>query len=244
MEKYQEDDNAAVVAFRAAIDEIVEYNRQIDELAIAIANGEAGAVKTYFEWVFQRSEYPEGFPTEHKIGYAPDSNHLVIDLQLPTLDDIVPKVEKFKYIKSTREISEMKKSERVQRNIYLDAISSSALRTLHEAFAADKNGQIQTVTINAFVSTMDSGTGQSIQPYLLSVRANRDEFKNLALRNIEPAICLKRLSATVSRSPAELVRIKPIVDIDLFDPRFIDEQDVISTLDTRPNLMMLSPSEF
>src|SRR6202044_3220390 len=35
----------------------------------------------------------------------------------------------------------------------------------------------------------------------------------------------------------------PIVDINMADPRFIDEQDILSTLDTRPNLMALSPGE-
>jgi restriction system protein len=56
--------------------------------------------------------------------------------------------------------------------------------------------------------------------------------------------CLSRLKASISRSTAELVPVKPVVDINMADPRFIEEQDILSTLDTRPNLMALSPGEF
>jgi restriction system protein len=48
----------------------------------------------------------------------------------------------------------------------------------------------------------------------------------------------------VSRAPAELVPVKPIIELDMVDPRFIETTDVMSGLDQRPNLMELSPTEF
>jgi restriction system protein len=56
--------------------------------------------------------------------------------------------------------------------------------------------------------------------------------------------CLKELKAAVSKHPGELVPVKPILDFNMIDPRFVVEADVLSTLDQRPNLMELSPSEF
>jgi restriction system protein len=94
------------------------------------------------------------------------------------------------------------------------------------------------------VDTLDPSTGQPVRPCLVSVRTTRDEFNKLDLRHVDPAACLKRLNATVSRSPAELTAVKPIIDINMSDPRFIKETDVLSTLDTRPNLMELTPGEF
>lgn len=38
--------------------------------------------------------------------------------------------------------------------------------------------------------------------------------------------------------------MKPILEFDMVDPRFIKEDDVISKLDNRTNLMDLSPTEF
>ncbi|MBE0690198.1 MAG: restriction endonuclease, partial [Anaerolineae bacterium] len=60
----------------------------------------------------------------------------------------------------------------------------------------------------------------------------------------DPEICLKALSASVSKSPSELAPVRPVLEFDMVDSRFIEETDVISTLDQRPNLMELSASEF
>ena len=69
-------------------------------------------------------------------------------------------------------------------------------------------------------------------------------FEQLDLSRVEPAACLKALSANVSRSPTELAPVRPVVEFDMVDPRFIEKSDVLSGLDHRQNLMDLSPSEF
>lgn len=38
--------------------------------------------------------------------------------------------------------------------------------------------------------------------------------------------------------------MRPVLEFDMVDPRFIQESDVLAALDQRPNLMELSPSEF
>ena len=99
-------------------------------------------------------------------------------------------------------------------------------------------------TISAFVDAIDPSSGQRVRPCLVSVRTTRDDFEKLELRHVDPLACLKRLNATVSRNPSELAAVKPIIDINMVDPRFIQETDVMSMLDARPNLMELSPGEF
>lgn len=76
------------------------------------------------------------------------------------------------------------------------------------------------------------------------MRIDREVFSGFQLSSVEAAAYLKRLNASVSRSPDELAAIKPVVDINMADPRFVDEQDVLSMLDTRSNLMDLTPGEF
>ncbi len=41
-----------------------------------------------------------------------------------------------------------------------------------------------------------------------------------------------------------MVPVRPIASVDMSDARFVTEADVLSALDTRPNLMELSPTEF
>ena len=38
--------------------------------------------------------------------------------------------------------------------------------------------------------------------------------------------------------------MRPVLEFNMVDPRFIEEIDVLSSLDQRPNLMELSPTEF
>jgi restriction system protein len=57
------------------------------------------------------------------------------------------------------------------------------------------------------------------------------------LANVEPLACLKHLSAGVSKSPAELVPVRPVLEFDMVDPRFGAESDAPSVIDQRPDLL-------
>jgi restriction system protein len=48
----------------------------------------------------------------------------------------------------------------------------------------------------------------------------------------------------VSRHPEELQPVEPVLDFDLADPRTIEPMDVIREIDSRPNLLELTPDEF
>jgi restriction system protein len=231
-------------AFAALQAEAELQNKDVELFKKSLAESDADAIVTYYKLIFEQSEYPNGFPGEYKLAYSKESKQLVIDVRLPTIADIVPSVERYKYVKSTNQINETRKTEKSRQSIYIDAICQAALRCLSEAFKADPSSAVDVVALNGYVATVDPGTGRDIRPYIISVRISRDEFAGLDLNNVDPTSCLKRLHATVSRSLSELVAIKPIVDINMFDPRFVQEQDVLSTLDSRPNLMELTPSEF
>jgi restriction system protein len=111
-------------------------------------------------------------------------------------------------------------------------------------FEADRTGHLETIVFNGYVDTIDKGTGLPSHVYLTTVRVTRDTFTTFDLRRVEPALCLKRLNAAVSKSPTELAPVRPVLEFDMVDPRFIEETDVLSGLDQRPNLMDLTPSEF
>jgi restriction system protein len=243
-ESYQAVIRRREAAFAVLQAEADKTNSELDKFRAALLAAEPDAVVAYYKMVYEQAEYPEGFPQEYQLAFSPESKQLVVDVQFPTLADVVPTIERFKYVKSTNQINETKKPEKVRQAVYAEAISQATLRCLHDAFKADPAEVIHVAVLNAYLSTVDPSTGREIKPYIISVRISRDEFSTLDLHNVEPIACLKRLHASVSRSPAELVAIKPLVDINMCDPRFIQEQDVLSTLDTRPNLMELTPSQF
>jgi restriction system protein len=238
----------AMTALRATVE---AHNRDIDALILELDAGQPEAIKAYSEFVLINSPYPEGFQhdlrvgPDLRVGLVPESRQLVVDLRAPTIANLIPVVEQYRYVKAQDAVVPKAKSEKVRQSLYASVIAQLALRTIHELFAAaDIREHIETVVLNVYVVATDPGTGKTVKPYIVSTRVSRQDFNELELASVEPVACLKRLKAFVSRSPSELVPVKPIVDINMADPRFIEEQDILSSLDTRPNLMELSPGEF
>ncbi|MDD5008535.1 MAG: restriction endonuclease [Syntrophorhabdaceae bacterium] len=228
---------------KAFLLDIEEKNKAIDEFESLYKSGSKEGVVDYNTMVLERSEYPDGCPQNFRITYAPESKELVIDYQLPASNTVPPVVE-YKYNK-TRDIIEEKPRKATDiKNLYQDIVSSITLRTIHEVIEADQGNHIDVVVFNGFVQTIDPATGKNIKPYLMSVRTTKENFKEIQLDKIDKKACLRNLGAQVSPQPSELVAVKPIIEFDMVDKRFIDQKDVLSEIDSRFNIMDLNPFEF
>jgi restriction system protein len=197
------------------------HNELVDAFQANLQAGNSEAVSAYADLVLCLSPYPEGFHQEFRIGFLAESKQLVVDLRAPTIADIVPTVERFKYAKAQDSIVGSKKPERARQSLYSSAVAQLALRTLHELFSSDLAGHMESIVLNLYVVATDPATGHVVRPYIVSTRVAREEFLEFQLDAVDPQACLKRLKSSVSRSPAELVPVKPIVDINMADPRFI-----------------------
>ncbi|MFZ2587089.1 MAG: hypothetical protein WAZ18_03030, partial [Alphaproteobacteria bacterium] len=216
---------------------------EIDNLKTAFEKGEPEVLCQIIQMALEDNPYPEGFPSHAKVAYVPENRQLVIELELPTIE-VVPSIERYKYVKSGDLIQSTPRKPKEIQTLYGLVVTQVVLCALHEAFKVDEQKNIDSIALNAYVRTVDPATGKKIQPYLLSIRTTRDVFTDIDLSNVDPLQCLKRLSAEVSRNPAELQPVKPIVDFNMVDKRFVAEVDVLSELADRPNLMELTPSEF
>jgi len=223
--------------------EIRQRNAEVDELENAYRAGESHAVIAYCAMVLERSRYPEGFPQTFRLAYVPDSKELVIDYELPT-SDVVPGAAEFRFVKAKDAMEEKARKVAEIRETYQDVVAAVALRTLHEVFEADQGSQIGVAVFNGFVSTVDPAIGKDIKPYLISVRTTKDRFAEIDLHRIDKKACLRNLGAQVSPQPAELLPVKPLIEFDMVDKRFVEGSDVLADLESRPNLMELTPFEF
>lgn len=220
-----------------------QRDAEVDALEAAYQSGDPDAIITYNTMVLERSLYPEGFPQEFRLAYTPESKELVIDYELPNIG-LVPTEGEHKYVKS-RDVIEIKPRKPAEvKNLYQDVVSAVALRTLHEVFEADQGGHLAVATFSGFVQTVDPTTGRDVRPYLVSVRVTREKFDALDLRRIDKRACLRNLGAQVSPQPDECVPVKPVVEFNMVDRRFVEGSNVLAELDVRPNLMDLSPFEF
>ncbi|MFC9777380.1 restriction endonuclease [Paenibacillus chitinolyticus] len=220
-----------------------DRNLEIDEFEKNYRNGESEAVIAYNAMVLERSEYPTGFPQIFRLAYTPDSKELVVDYELPD-KDIVPTVMEYKYVKTKDEISEKPRKIQEIKNIYSDVVAGLTLRTIHELLEADQGKVIDIVVLSAYVHSVDPATGKDVTPYLISIRVTKEKFEELDLNRVEKSVCLRNLGAQVSPRPAELQAVKPIVEFDMVDKRFVEHEDMLESLHGLPNLMELNPYEF
>ncbi|MCA1605918.1 MAG: restriction endonuclease [Acidobacteria bacterium] len=226
------------------VDKIKEQNLRMDELAADARTGKQYAVEDYVRYALESSKYPRGFPAKFGLRYLPSRNDLLLEYQFPVAREIIPAEAFWKYIKIRDAIESKPRTAADTNKIYKLVLAQVTLRTLYEIFTADTFGHITTIFFNGFVNDDDPTTGRPIQPRLVSLRADREEYLDRDFSRLDPVKALQSLRANFSPAPSELLAVPAVVEFDVNDPRFIEEQDIISGLDERTNLVDLTPSAF
>lgn len=178
-----------------------------------------------------------------RAAYTPESRLIVIECELPDVG-VIPEAKAFRYVRSRDQITQAVRPATQVKALYTSVISQLTLLFLAATFAADNEGFIDVVVFNGVVDTLDPRSGQPARPCLITARVTRDAYAGINLAHVDPQLCLKHLSAGVSKSPTELAPVKPVLEFSMVDPRFVDSTDALRGMDHRPNLLELSPTEF
>jgi restriction system protein len=187
----------------AEAERVTAQNNEVDAFTASYDARDPNAVVTYCSMALATSQYPDGFPQQHKIAYVPESRQLVIEMDLPTFD-VVPDVAEYRYVKAKDEIASKARPATQSRALYANVVAQVTLRSVYEMLRADRTGHIESVVFNGHVDTIDPRTGQPTHPCLITLRTTRDLFDSLDLARVEAGACLQGLNASVSRNPAEL----------------------------------------
>lgn len=224
--------------------QIEQENETIREFQLGLEEGQHEPVLSYFQEVIDGSLKGEPDAVSAELGYSPDSKHLVVDLELPDLYTI-PEEIGYKYVKAADRVDPIPRPAAKRKDLYSHLICQVALKCVDTVFRSGAPaGVVDCLTVNGMLDTIDPATGRDVRVCLLSVRITADTFRSLNLAQVQPEYCLRSLKASVSRAPAELLPVKPLVELNMVDPRFIETMEVMSGLNQRPNLMELSPTEF
>lgn len=220
------------------------HNSEVSEFESRFHSGDPDVIEGYFkELVFKRSVYPQGFPHRFDVAYRTDSRELVVEYELPN-HSVVPREQSHRYIKVRDEIQTVARLMKDVKEVYRYVISQVALRILKEAFDADASDIVDAVIFNGHVTAVDRATGREIRPCLISVSAPRSKFAELVLSEVDPSECLVHLNALVSPHPYDLDPVRPVIDFDLSKYRLVEGVDVVSSLDSRSDLLKMNPTEF
>jgi restriction system protein len=219
------------------------WNDALEQRRNAYRDRDVEAVEWFIDQVLAASTYPHGFPKAHQVSFQADTGDLLVEIDLP-LEDVVPAARAYRYVKARDEMTPVPRPEKERKELYASVLAQTALRTVHELFAADTDGVIQSIALNGHVATIDRATGRKVHPCLITLQTERTEFSQLVLTQVDPRACLKRLRSLISPNPYELEPVRPLVTFDLSKYRLMDSLDVVAGLDSRPVLMDLKPTEF
>lgn len=229
----------------AAATAVADYNAGVDQFERDFRAAEPEAVAQFLTLVLDGSVYPEGFARRTRVLYRPEPQEVVVEYELPP-QSVIPIERDFKYVQTRDEIDTVGRPVKEIKERYARLIAMVALRTIHEVCAAEQIGLAAVVTFNGHVSTKDPATGQPVRPCLISASAPRDLFASFVLADLDPVRCLHKLNALVSHHPYDLEAVRPVVDFEalLTQYKFVEGMDAVAGLDSRRDLLDMTPTEF
>ncbi|MCW2778032.1 MAG: putative tellurium resistance protein [Frankiales bacterium] len=187
-----------------------QHVAEVDALQRGLAERRPDAVVRYLDLVLEAAEYPDRFPHSWRLSYASTSGHLTIDYELPA-SDVVPAEKSYRYVKASDTITATARPATQVRAVYAEVLRQTALRVVHEVLEADRAAAVRTLVFNGHVSGNDPATGREVRPCLISLATSRERFLNVDLGRVDTVACLTHLEARISRDPAKLQAVEPIV---------------------------------
>jgi len=218
-------------------------NAAVDQMKARYESREPAAIEEYCELVLQSSEYPDEFPQSWDTEYQADSKIIVVDYQLPTIDDL-PTVESYRHIKTKNEVVAKELSGARRKRIFESVIYQTCIRTIHELLEADLIAAIDAVAFNGIVTMVNAGTGIEETKTVLSVLASEAEFAQFDLSRVDPKATFKHLKGLSGTAMIDLTPVRPLISIEKRDRRFVDSRDVVDALDESVNLAAMDWEDF
>lgn len=195
----------------AQLAEVRRHNSGVAELTAGVRRREPDLVVEFFSAALYASRaWPAGFPRQVSAAYDAAGGQLVLDWELPGYG-VVPEAKSFRYVASTDQEKETARPTAQRRALYREVLAQCMLLVLHELFAADEHGALDSVTLNGFVDGHDPATGRPGSIHLATVMAPRATFRSLHLAQVDAAGCLvDALRGQLSARPDQLAPVRPV----------------------------------
>lgn len=219
-------------------------NDAVDLLFENCQKGEPTSVEHYFKYLLDKAPVPFSYNRAAELEYNQESKRLIVDIMLPVIDDL-PKLKALSYIKSRKEYKESFYPDSYIKKKYDSVIYQIVLQTLNTIFTVGSKYSLpDSIVVNGKVDTIDSATGQRIEPYILSVTVDRTSFEAINLEAVDPKAWFRSAKGTAAASLANTTPVAPLVSISHEDNRFVEGYEVVKNLDEGINLAAIDWQDF
>lgn len=127
---------------------------------------------------------------------------------------------------------------------YEDTIYQLALRTIYEIFTNVYIEEFQSIIFNGWVKGIDKSTGNDFTSCIISLQTNNAEFADLTLSRVSPKECVRKLKGLTAGSLSQMAPVKPIMQINKEDTRFVESKSVLADLNSTDNLAEMPWEDF
>ncbi|MDR6979535.1 restriction system protein [Streptomyces sp. 3330] len=220
--------------------DVRRHNAGVVALTEGVRRQDPDSVIEYFSAaLYASTAWPEDFPRRVAAAYDPSARQLVLDWELPAYE-IVPEVKAVRYLSGTDQDKETPRPVGQRRALYREVLAQCVLLVLHELFAADELGALESVALNGFVDGHDPTTGRPGHIFLATVMAPRAAFRDLHLAQVDAGSCLAdALRGQVSARPDQLTPVRPGRR-----PEEVGNRVVAHGGDEEPDLFAMDPIAF
>lgn len=232
-------------AKKAAWDETRDKtNAELDVAIVGLKNGNADSVSWLFENVWNLLPLPDDFLSgEYQLHFDEAAKTLVLDLDLPEFEK-TPNIKSFRYVASKNEIEEVKHKESYVQKVYDQFVYQLALAVPHAFFACDIEQAVQAIVFNGWVTYINRATGNTTTACIASLHTEAAELLKINLREVDAKTCFRSLKGIASPQISSLTPVRPIMNIDRSDKRFVNSQDVIDGIESGANIAAIGWEEF
>lgn len=223
--------------------EIKDYNNTILKWKEDFESGDVESIEKYINLVLENSSYPNDFTREYEVQYIPEAKTCVVSYILPNLQNI-PNIIGYKYVASSKTIKSIEMKKKDFENFYEGIILQLTLRTIHEIFESVYIPHVECIVFNGWVNGIDPSTGKDFTSCIISVEVSKDSFVEINLEKVDPKACIKQLKGLIAGPLAQLAPVRPIVDINKNDRRFVESKDVLADINSTTNLASMDWEDF
>ena len=177
------------------------------------------------------------------MAFDPASSTALVDIELPE-QGRVPDVEGYKYIPSRHERKPIQMKPKDHEALYDKAIKDTVLRTIHEVFEAVYTPHVQCAVVNGWIPHTNPSTGNDVRPCVISVSATRKEFETFNLARVDTYECIRKLKGLTAGPLSQVGPVKPILQLNREDARFIEARDVLDGMSADQNLAEMDWEDF
>ncbi|GEM_PF-1076373 len=219
-----------------------KQNEVLDAHIKGFAAHNKADVEWYYERVLNAVPLPRNFSHEVEVVFHPSEEEVLARFALPERK-LMPTFESYTYVQTKDEQRPKARKAADLAALYRDVISQVALLCVRDLFNSDP--VLNCVGFNGHIHATNPATGEEEYPCIISLKVERSDFPvDRHIKKVISEACIRNLNSIVSNHPYDLEPIEPIIDFDIAKFSFVEGFDAIATLDSRPDLMDMSPTNF